>query len=410
MTIARTLLIADDSPMQAIMMRRTLVQAGFQVLTAKDGEEALAMLRQHPEVEMVISDVNMPKMNGYQFCHAVKNDPILQKLPVILCTVMSGAQDLIKGIEAGADNYVTRPYNADSLVALVKEVLNSPPHSIPTEKEEVTLKGQTYQISTSRQYILNFLLSTYQNVQQQNQELQNLREEIQKAYSQIESAQKEQEKVLLNIFPETVAQELIAYGTVNPLRFEEATVMFIDFVGFTKSTMTLTPQQLVEVLNFYFDQFDQIIENHRLERIKTIGDGYMCVGGLPIANSTHAVDCIAAAQDILKFTKDTAAEIKKKYKIDFHVRIGIHSGPVIAGVVGKKRFAYDIWGASVNLASRMESHGEPDKINISASTYEKVKDFFDAEPRGKVAIKNKEGLEQYIDMYFVTTIKSGVKI
>lgn len=409
--MTKTILVVDDSPVQAIMLRRVLTQAGFQVITAKNGLEALEFLKKE-SVNLIISDVNMPKMDGYEFCRIVKNDSQMKHIPLILCTTLADPTNLIKGIEVGADNYITRPWNEESLLQLTDELLNAPPHADFQEQiEEVLFNGQIYKIRTSRQYILNFLLSTYQNIHKQNLELTHLREELQKAYSQLALTQKEQEQVLLNIFPESVAQELIAYGSVNPMRYEEASVLFVDFVSFSKSAIHMNPQDLVEALGFYFEKFDEIAEKRRLERIKTIGDGYMCVGGIPNSNATHAIDCALAALDIQKFVREIAPQMQSKYHVSWQVRIGIHTGSLVAGVIGKKRLAYDIWGETVNLASRMESHSESGKINISSSTYEKIKDYFTFHPRGQIKVRNKEGIEElFMNMYFIEGIKPGVNL
>lgn len=408
----KTILVADDSPVQAIMLRRTLTQAGFQVLMAKNGLEALDVLKKQP-IDLIISDVNMPKMDGYEFCRTIKQDSQLCHIPLILCTTLADPMNLIKGIEVGASNYITKPWNDENLLTLIDGLLRSPSY-IKLGKEtveEVTFNGQNYKIHTGYQEILNFLLTTYQNIHKQNQELVELREELQKAYSKLASTQKEQEQILNNIFPEKVAQELIAYGSVEPIRYEDATVIFMDFVGFSKSTLQMNPQDLVEALGFYFEKFDEIITKRQVERIKTIGDGYMCVGGIPTINTTHAIDCALAALDIQKFVQSSASEIQNKYQISWQVRIGIHTGPLVAGVVGKNRLAFDIWGETVNLASRMETHSDPNKINISSATYQKIKDFFICEPRGTIKIKNKEGVEELsMDMYFVDGINPSTNL
>lgn len=403
-----TILCADDSPVQAIMLKRTLTQAGFQVITVKNALEAFEVLKTQ-KIDLIITDVNMPKMDGYEFCRLVKEDANLCRIPLILCTTLSDPANLIKGIEVGANNYITKPWNDQNLLALIDDLLKVPLHPKSNEiAEEVIFNRQHFYIQTGRQAILNFLLSTYQNIQKQNEELYQLREEVQKAYNQLALTQKEQEQILLNIFPETVAQELMAYGSVTPIRYEAASILFVDFVEFSKSTLHMDPQNLVEALNCYFEKFDEIIDKHRLERIKTIGDGYMCAGGVPKASTTHAIDCASAALEILNFVEESASSIQNQHHVSWKVRIGIHTGPLVAGVVGKKRLAYDIWGETVNLASRMESHSTPNKINISSTTYEQIRDFCVCEPRGGVKIKNKEGIEEIsMPMYFLEKLKVG---
>lgn len=212
------------------------------------------------------------------------------------------------------------------------------------------------------------------------------------------------QKLLLNILPAKVAEELKMMGQARPVLFKSATVLFTDFKGFTKSSELLSPNELISELDQYFTFFDDAISLFRLEKLKTIGDSYMCAGGIPIQTKTHAVDCTLAALHFQKFMK-TQSESKKGTGRDaWEIRLGIHTGPVIAGVVGKKKFAYDIWGDTVNIASRMESSGEPGRVNISKDTYESIKDFFDCTSRGQIEAKNKGS----IDMFFVDKVKEDL--
>ena len=197
------------------------------------------------------------------------------------------------------------------------------------------------------------------------------------------------EKLLLNILPAETARELKAHGKAKAKHYEQVTVMFTDFKGFTTIAEKLSAEELVSELDFLFKMFDKIISYYPIEKIKTIGDAYMCAGGLPTANATNAMDVVSAAIEIQEWM------IAQNSK--WNLRIGIHSGPVTAGVVGDKKFSYDIWGDTVNTASRMESSGEAGKINISGTTYELIKEQFRCEFRGKIPAKNKGE----IDMYFV---------
>jgi adenylate cyclase len=209
------------------------------------------------------------------------------------------------------------------------------------------------------------------------------------------------EALLLNILPAEIAEELKSSGTAGAKHFSEVTVMFTDFEGFTKISEKLTPSELVDEINVCFTAFDNIISNHNIEKIKTIGDSYMCAGGLPVANTTNAIDVVSAAIEIRGFMNEHSQERKSAGKETFEVRIGIHTGPVVAGIVGIKKFAYDIWGDTVNIASRMESSGEAGKINISGSAFNLVKSEFNCTYRGKIHAKNKGE----IDMYFVESMK-----
>ena len=205
------------------------------------------------------------------------------------------------------------------------------------------------------------------------------------------------DELLLNILPEETAEELKNTGTAKAKSFDSVTVLFTDFKDFTKLSEILTPTQLVSEINECFSAFDHIMHKHGVEKIKTIGDAYMAAGGLPTKNDTHPGDVVRAALDIKKFMDEHKIKKEAAGELFFRIRIGVHTGPVVAGIVGIKKFAYDIWGDTVNTASRMESSGEIGKVNVSGTTYEIIKDDFDCIHRGKLAAKNKGE----IDMYFV---------
>jgi class 3 adenylate cyclase len=208
---------------------------------------------------------------------------------------------------------------------------------------------------------------------------------------------KKSDDLLFNILPLETAEELKRDGKTSPRKFESVTVMFTDFEGFTKRAEQLTPDELVDEIDECFSAFDQIIDKYGIEKIKTIGDSYMCAGGLPVPNSTHPTDVAEAAIEIIHWVDQHMKKRIAANKPFFDVRIGIHTGPVVSGVVGSKKFAFDIWGDTVNTASRMESGGEPGRINISGDTYAQIKDHFKCTHRGKIPAKNKGN----IDMYFL---------
>ncbi|WP_221898767.1 adenylate/guanylate cyclase domain-containing protein [Robiginitalea sp. SC105] len=200
--------------------------------------------------------------------------------------------------------------------------------------------------------------------------------------------------LLRNILPEGTAEELKEYGKVRAQRFESVSVLFADFEGFTRHSENMSPEDLVMTVDYYFSEFDKITEQFGLEKIKTMGDCYMCAGGLPFPSEDHAVNIVRAA---LAF-KEFVATVKQgpSLKMEgFDVRVGINSGPVVAGVVGTKKFAYDIWGDTVNIASRMESCSLPGRINLSEETYQLVRDHFDCEFRGMIHVKNKGMMKMY---------------
>lgn len=222
-----------------------------------------------------------------------------------------------------------------------------------------------------------------------------------KQRNKIASEKKRSDELLLNILPEETAEELKATGTAKAKSFEMVTVLFTDFKNFTLASEILTAEELVEEINHCFSEFDRIISKYHIEKIKTIGDAYMCAGGLPIANTTNPIDVIHAGLEMVDFIARNKADRQAKGQPFFELRLGIHTGPVVAGIVGIKKFAYDIWGDTVNTASRMESSGEVGRVNISGTTYEIVKDHFNCIHRGKIEAKNKG----QIDMYFVESAK-----
>jgi adenylate cyclase len=191
-------------------------------------------------------------------------------------------------------------------------------------------------------------------------------------------------------------------GRAKSKKFEMATVLFSDIQGFTKIAEEMNPDVLIDELDKFFFHFDSVVEKYNIEKIKTIGDAYMAAGGIPVKNSSNPVEVVLAGLEMQYFMK----ELKKKKADIWDLRIGIHTGPVITGVVGHKKLSYDIWGDTVNTASRMESSGEGGKVNISGTTYSLVKDFFICEYRGKLPVKYKGN----IDMYFVTGLRPELSV
>ncbi len=221
-----------------------------------------------------------------------------------------------------------------------------------------------------------------------NVELKHSVDEIASRNLVIEEEKRKSEDLLLNILPEETARELLSQGVTKSRKYDMVTVMFIDFVGFTQVAETLRAEDLVLNVEKYFRAFDDITLKYGVEKIKTIGDAYMCAGGLPAANSTNPTDVLSAALEMINYMKKDPQQL-------FRIRIGINTGPVIAGVVGKHKFQYDIWGDAVNVAPRMEQNSLPGRINISGTTYEYVKDIYDCEYRGKIEVKHKGEMEMY---------------
>jgi class 3 adenylate cyclase len=227
-----------------------------------------------------------------------------------------------------------------------------------------------------------------QLLEEKNTQLSKLNEEI-----MIEK--KRSDDLLMNILPQKIANELKVSGIVEAVKYELVTVLFSDFIGFTKIASNMEPPSILEELDYYFSKFEEISQKYKLEKIKTIGDAFMAAGGLPEENTSNPVDAILACLEMIDFVNKEKTERIKNKQTYFEMRVGVHSGPVMAGIIGTRKFAYDIWGDSVNTASRMESYGEANYINTSKETMEYSKDFFDFEFRGKFEVKNKGILEMY---------------
>ena len=225
---------------------------------------------------------------------------------------------------------------------------------------------------------------------------------IRKTRDIIQREKSRSDELLLNILPEETAEELKNHGRVSAKKFESVSVLFADFVGFTSYSEKMSPEDLVKTVDYYFSRFDQAAEKYGLEKIKTMGDCYMCAGGLPFPTEDHAVKMVRFAQEILEIVlQDGYTEVT-----GFKIRLGVHTGPVVAGVVGTKKFAYDIWGDTVNIASRMESASEPGKINVSENTYQLIRDDFECEFRGMIDVKNKGMMK----MYFIKNPNPDTKL
>jgi len=284
-------------------------------------------------------------------------------ISIFPCSGLSGTNDKFFIVESDVTAYIRKEARLRRRYSRMKEMTES------LEKANHLLEKQKKEIDTQRQII--------------------------------EEEQKKSEKLLRNILPFEVARQLKSKDKAGSRQYKMVSVFFADFKGFSKISKTLDPKELVTILDGYFARFEEITEKHFLEKIKTIGDAYMCAGGLPLSNRSNPVDAVLAGLEIQHYmnTLNDARAIKKEQV--WELRIGIHTGPVVAGVIGKKRLAYDIWGDAVNVACRMEQNGHVGMVNISGATYEYVRDFFECDYRGKIQIKN----DDKVDMYFVNRIK-----
>ncbi len=343
-TQSGSLLVVDDQESNRNFLSRRFKKQGFDVQEAENGALALEMIRSQ-DFDLILLDIMMPGIDGYQILAKLKNDEKLRHIPVIMISGLDEIDGVVRCIKMGAEDYLQKPFH----------------HVILNAKVSATL------------------------------ERKRLHEKS--------------EKLLLNILPQEIAEQLKDYDPDNrddirqfSKHFDEVTVLFSDLVGFTKLSTGISAQALVDELNQIFSAFDQLTEKYRLEKIKTIGDAYMLAGGLPSPRPDHAEAvanlAIEMLEEIEKLNKQN--DDKKREHHDFKIRIGIHTGPVVAGVIGKRKFNYDLWGETVNIASRMESQGIPSEIQVSEATYQLLKDKFVFERRGPINIKGKGEMVTYL--------------
>ena len=315
-------LVVDDSRTLRRLLIRALNEIGVRNITeAADGREALNLVRAK-EFDLVLLDMEMPELDGLQVLYAIKSDPLTRAVPVI---VVSGAEQFdnaVKCIEIGAEDYLPKPFNP---VLLRARVMSSLEKKRLRDLDRVRL-----------------------------QELQCEKELLQ-------FEKEKSERLLLNILPRPIADRLKSGERTIADNYSAVTVMFADLVGFTQFSSRTNAGELVTMLNQIFTAFDRLVERHGLEKIKTIGDSYMVVGGLPIARNDHAIAVAEMALELL----EAIAIINREVGSERAIRIGINSGPVVAGVIGRKKFSYDLWGSTVNLAARLESGGMPGQIHVS---------------------------------------------
>jgi adenylate cyclase len=348
------MLIVDDVEANRELLRRRLVRQGHEVTTAINGREAIEMLR-ITEVDLVLCDIMMPEMDGYEFLQYIKHDADLRHIPVIMISAVDDMESVVRCVEMGAEDYLPKPFNQTLLRARIGACL---------EKKQFRDQEQAY--------------------------IQQIKEE-----------QARSEQLLLGILPKSIADRLKHRGELFGDRvindedlvdsFPTATILFADLVNFTQLSSCRSAIALIGLLNQIFSAFDKLAEHHGLEKIKTIGDAYMVVGGVPIAREDHADAIAHMALDML----EAIDQFNQTQGENLSLRIGISTGPVVAGVIGTKKFSYDLWGDAVNTASRMESQGLPDRIQISEATRELLADRFYLEARGPIEVKGKGQMHVY---------------
>ncbi len=340
-----SLLVIDGDVTLLRTLKFILEEQGHTVTTAKSGEEALTVLHTM-EFDLVLSALDLSEIDALQLLRFMKADMVWREIPVIILSGLNEPSTAARCVHAGAEDYLSKPVDPVLLQARVTTCL---------EKKRL------------RQLERGYL-------------------------SQLQAEQEKSERLLLNILPGPIAERLKAGESTIADHFPAVTVLFADIEGFTKMAAQVSPVELVKSLNEIFSAFDRLAEKHRLEKIKTIGDAYMVVGGLPTPREDHAEAMAAMALDMQSEVGHYNAAHGSRLKI----RIGMHSGPVVAGVIGQKKFNYDLWGDTVNTASRMEVFGQAGQIQTTETTYQLLKDNFTFSKRGKIDVKGKGEMVAYL--------------
>jgi len=345
------ILIAEDETIIAIDIKNTLQRLGYTITgPVSSGEKVIEILKED-KPDLILMDISLSgKLDGIQTAELVTRE---FEVPVIYLTALTDNETLERARITEPFGYLLKPFDDRNLHSTIEMALYK--HKVESELRKRTRELEKEKIKT--------------------------------------------DELLHNIFPSEIVKELKSKGTVHPKHFKSVSILFSDFHDFTKIASNLTADELIYQLNNIFIRFDSILTRLGLEKLKTIGDSYMIAGGLPNECEDHAVKITKAALEMQEVVKN----INKKNNSNWKMRVGIHTGPCVAGIVGIKKYTYDVWGDTVNIASRMESCSEPGRINISQTTYDLIKDYFDCEYRGSIEAKGKGQVE----MYFVNNYKTN---
>jgi adenylate cyclase len=339
------ILIVDDLEVNVRILERMLVGAGYNAISSTMLANEVCDLNRMNRYDLILLDLQMPHMDGFQVMEGLKATEKNGYLPVLVITAQPDQK--LRALKAGARDFISKPFDLNEVLLRVYNLL----------------------------------------------EVRMLHLETQKLFEQVVAEKKLSERLLLNVLPLSIVDrlkvhpELIANNSSEVIAdsFSEVTVLFADIVNFTKFSASVSAKVMVSVLNDIFTRFDEIADTRGLEKIKTIGDSYMAAAGLPIPVEDHATRAAHMALDMMQAMDEFNAHQGYQLKI----RIGLNSGPVVAGIIGKHKFVYDLWGDAVNTASRMESHGKSGRIQISDATRNHLSDPFMFEPRGRIAVKGK---------------------
>jgi adenylate cyclase len=332
------ILIVDDEPINIDLLEQELEHLHYATVTAADGEQALERLANEP-FDLVLLDIMMPKLDGYRALSRIKADPELRHIPVIMISALSELDSVVRCIELGAEDHLPKPF------------------------EPVLLKAR---ISASL-------------------EKKRLRDQEREYLAEIDRQRKRAESLLHVILPAAAVEELIGSGGVLPRRHDEVVVMFADVIGFTGFCESRPPEEVVDSLHQLALGFEELTARHSLEKIKTVGDALMATGGLLVPSHDPVMACLRCATATM--------EIARGLPPRWELRVGIHIGPVVAGVIGRQKFSYDLWGDTVNVAAHLASFGVDPGVYVSAAAWERVSDRTRAVPLGPIPIKGRGEIE-----------------
>lgn len=320
-----TVLIVEDSPVNRKILAELLLRHGYITRTAETGEAALELLEKELP-DLILLDILLPGMDGYATCKQLKTNERTANIPVVFISSLGTTADIIGAFEVGGVDYITKPFQHDEVLARINTHLH----------------------------------------------IRRLQRKLEEQNRQLAEEKQKSEALLRNVLPERIARELLATGTCVPQLYPDTTVCFIDIVGFTKASSTLAPEIIIRELNDIFTAFDLICGKYGCERMKTIGDAYLFACGIPEENQDHAENVAHSALEMIKFLQQRNSSARHAWQI----RVGMHSGPVIGGVIGTEKYLYDIFGDTVNIAARMEKTSCPMQINVSDGTRLLLKDHF----------------------------------
>ena len=365
------ILIVDDVDANVRLLERALRGAGYTAVTSTTNPLEVCALHLQNSYDLILLDLQMPGLDGFGVMAGLAEIETGGYLPVLVVTAQPGHK--LRALQAGAKDFISKPLDLAEVQARVYNMLE-------VRLLHAALKSRA-----------TLLAQSLREVEESHELLRARGVEIESLYDKVVAEQHRSERLLLNVLPRAIAERLKQRGDevagespeIIADSFPDVTILFADIVGFTHYSAGVSPEQLVALLNEVFTAYDNIADAHGLEKIKSIGDAYMAAAGLPVPVADHAERAAGMALEML----DALAQFNARTGNHIQIRIGLHSGAAVAGVIGRRKFIYDLWGAAVNTASRMESHGLPGRIQLSAATRALLGDSFLLEERGVIDVK-----------------------